>query len=244
MNFEPIVLGFLCQQSGDLCADFAGMEQKTYAPNFLPIKLPCLGGLDTIYLLKAYFLGSDGVLVLGCPEGHCKHKKGNEIAQRRVQAFQSLLEVLGIGKDRLDLALIHSSEISRLIKMIDGFIERVAKLGPSPLIQSNLTSKKREASEGLYWLEQFKKCDHCYQCKEVCPICFCKRCYIGSLPNFAIAWLAHVMERCTGCGRCEDACPQGIRLFDIIQLLRQKFLTLGPLFSQKEGKKEEKIIQI
>ena len=238
MSFEPKLLGFLCQNSADLCADFAGMEQKIYTPNFLPVKLPCLGSLDIFFLLKAYFSGADGVLVLGCPPGQCRHKRGNERAKRRVQVVQGLLEILGIGKDRLDFAWVHPSEISKLVETVNGFNEQITKLGPSVFLQSGLKIKIisppfRNANPpsppfikgglgGFYWWNQFKKCDDCHQCKEVCPICFCKKCYSESFQNFGIGWLVHVVERCTVCGACKDTCPQGIHLFEIIQLLQEK----------------------
>ena len=256
MSFEPKLLGFLCQNSAELCADFAGMEQKNYTPNFLPVKLPCLGSLDFFFLLKAYFSGADGVLVLGCPPGQCRHKKGNDRARRRVHVIQSLLEILGIGKDRLDFAWVHPSEISKLVETVNGFNERVTKLGPSVFLQSDLISEDQnnppthplgvgEASaspisgrlksplpngglERLYWWNEFKKCDDCHQCREVCPICFCKRCYPESFPNFGIGWLVHVIERCTSCGACKDICPQGIHLFEIVQLLQPLGLALHP----------------
>ena len=266
MSFEPKLLGFLCQNSADLCADFAGMEQKIYTPNFLPVKLPCLGSLDIFFLLKAYFSGADGVLVLGCPPGQCRHKRGNERAKRRVQVVQGLLEILGIGKDRLDFAWVHPSEISKLVETVNGFNEQITKLGPSVFLQSCLVSEDQNNSStpplvnanppsppfikgglgGLYWWNQFKKCDDCHQCKEVCPICFCKKCYSESFQNFGIGWLVHVVERCTVCGACKDICPQGIHLFEIIQLFQEKISKLDPLSflnvsSIQEGRKGELI---
>ena len=266
MSFEPKWLGFLCQNSADLCADFAGVEQKSYTPNFLPVKLPCLGGLDTFFLLKAYFSGADGVLVLGCPPGRCRHKRGNDVAKRRVQVVQSLLETLGIGKDRLDFAWIHPAEISKLVETVNGFNERLTQLGPSVFLQSDPASEDQNNSStlplvnanppsppfikgglgGLDGLTQFKKCDACHQCREVCPICFCKKCYPESFSNFGIGWLVHVIERCTNCGACKDVCPQGIRLFEIVQLFQEKISKLEPLFllnvsSIQEGRKGEVI---
>jgi len=266
MSFEPKLLGFLCQNSADLCADFAGMEQKIYTPNFLPVKLPCLGSLDIFFLLKAYFSGADGVLVLGCPPGQCRHKRGNERAKRRVQVVQGLLEILGIGKDRLDFAWVHPSEISKLVETVNGFNEQITKLGPSVFLQSGLVSEDQNNSStlplvnanppsppfikgglgGLYWWNQFKKCDDCHQCREVCPICFCKKCYSESFQNFGIGWLVHVVERCTVCGACKDTCPRGIHLFEIIQLFQEKISKLDPLSflnvsSIQEGRKGEVI---
>jgi coenzyme F420-reducing hydrogenase delta subunit len=232
MSFEPKILGFLCQNSADLCADFAGMELKNYTPNFLPVKLPCLGSLDIFFLLKAYFSGADGVLILGCPPGHCRHKMGNERAKRRAQIVQSLLEILGMGSDRLNFACVHPSETARWVEVVNSFNERLTKLGPSLFLQSDLAF---EDQGKFFWMNQFKKCDHCHQCKEVCPVCFCKKCYPESLPNFGIGWLIHVIERCTNCGACKDACPQGIRLFEIVQLLQPPHPILLPRGEREKG---------
>jgi len=240
MSFEPKWLGFLCQNSADLCADFAGVEQKSYTPNFLPVRLPCLAGLDTFFLLKAYFSGADGVFVLGCPPGRCRHKRGNDVAKRRVQVVQSLLETLGIEKDRLDFAWIHPSEISKLVEIVDLFNERLIKLGPLVLLQS-------EDQEKFNGWTQFKKCDACHQCREICPICFCKKCYPESFSNFGIGWLVHVMERCTGCGLCKDVCPQGIHLSEIVQLLHRKISNLSTLplnFPLSHGSEKVRVVNI
>ncbi len=106
------------------------------------------------------------------------------------------------------------------------FNDQIAKLGPSTFLQV-------EENEKLDWWTQFKKCNDCHQCKEVCPICFCKKCYPESFQNFGIGWLVHVLERCTACGACQDVCPKGIRLLEIVQMLRNNItptltLTLPP----------------
>jgi ferredoxin len=156
-----------------------------------------------------------------------------------VQVVQGLLEILGIGKDRLDFACVHPSEISKLVETVNGFNEQITKLGPSVFLQSDDQAK-------FHWMTEFKKCDDCHQCKEVCPICFCKKCYSESFQNFGIGWLVHVVERCTVCGACKDTCPRGIHLFEIIQLFQEKISKLDPLSflnvsSIQEGRKGEVI---
>jgi heterodisulfide reductase subunit D len=202
------------------------------------VRLPCLGSLDSLLLLRAYLLGADGILVVGCSPGQCQHKWGNERAKRRVQMLGGLLETFGLGKDRIHFAWVYPSEISKLLETVNAFCERLAKLGPNPF---SLQDPALLASDEFSWLNEFKKCDNCHQCREVCPLCFCKRCYPESFPNFGMGWLVHVIERCTVCGRCEHACPQGIRLFEVVGLLQQKIssLNLPPLnvsFSQERGK--------
>lgn len=77
-----------------------------------------------------------------------------------------------------------------------------------------------------FWRAQMEKCIRCYACRQVCPMCYCKRCivdktepqWIESSPlvrgnlawNFARAF--HLVGRCVGCGECERVCPMNIPL--------------------------------
>lgn len=77
-----------------------------------------------------------------------------------------------------------------------------------------------------YWKEQMQKCTRCYACRNVCPSCYCERCFveesepqwIQSVPTwqdnlvFQVIRNLHVAGRCTDCGNCERACPAGIPL--------------------------------
>ena len=77
-----------------------------------------------------------------------------------------------------------------------------------------------------FWNEQMQKCTRCYACRNVCPACYCERCFVEetepqwveSVPNwqdnlmFQIVRNLHVAGRCTDCGNCERACPVGIPL--------------------------------
>jgi formate dehydrogenase subunit beta len=77
-----------------------------------------------------------------------------------------------------------------------------------------------------FWKHQFERCIRCYACRQVCPACFCKRCFVeetepawvSPLPKwqdnliFQVTRMLHVAGRCTDCGACESACPVGIPL--------------------------------
>ncbi|MCY3017642.1 MAG: 4Fe-4S dicluster domain-containing protein [Planctomycetota bacterium] len=77
-----------------------------------------------------------------------------------------------------------------------------------------------------FWQEKLSRCIRCYACRQVCPLCYCKRClveknepqWISSSAHEAgnFAWniirAMHLAGRCIGCGACERACPQDIPL--------------------------------
>jgi len=77
-----------------------------------------------------------------------------------------------------------------------------------------------------FWKTQFSRCIKCYACRQVCPACFCERCFVDEsepqwvlpVPKwqdnliFQVIRNIHVAGRCTDCGECERACPANIPL--------------------------------
>ncbi|HEX74423.1 MAG TPA: coenzyme F420 hydrogenase [Dehalococcoidia bacterium] len=77
-----------------------------------------------------------------------------------------------------------------------------------------------------FWEEEFSRCIRCYACRNVCPACFCERCFVEEsepqwvlpVPRwqdnliFQVVRNVHVAGRCTDCGECERACPVNIPL--------------------------------
>ncbi len=77
-----------------------------------------------------------------------------------------------------------------------------------------------------FWKNEFSRCIRCNACRQVCPACFCERCFveetepqsISPLPRwqdnlmFQAVRIIHTAGRCIDCGECERACPMNIPL--------------------------------
>lgn len=97
--------------------------------NWVP--LICTGKIDATHMLEAFKAGADGVLILGCPEGSCHYQDGNYDAKKRVYLLRSLLESLGIQKDRIRIELSVDPEGKRIRELVEDMQRKIAKLGPA-----------------------------------------------------------------------------------------------------------------
>ena len=62
-GFEPKIVAFCCRHCAYAAADLAGSMRLEYPSSINIIELPCTGKLDTLYVLRAFEDGADGVLV-------------------------------------------------------------------------------------------------------------------------------------------------------------------------------------
>lgn len=99
--------------------------------------------------------------------------------------------------------------------------------------------------DNFYWLSQIQACIKCYGCRDVCPLCHCKRCVlerdipetvekgvIPPPPTFGMIRLFHVACYCVNCGQCEDVCSADIPISALAHYLSKQ---ATELFDYKSG---------
>ena len=94
-----------------------------------------------------------------------------------------------------------------------------------------------QAQEQVELLSELQACIRCYNCREVCPICYCKECLLKpekmgysserylrraqkkgqiKMPVDTVLYhltkMNHMASSCVACGLCEQACPMDIPL--------------------------------
>lgn len=101
--------------------------------------------------------------------------------------------------------------------------------------------KEKEGIKGIEKVaEFFDTCVNCHNCRQACPICYCKECLFDSsvfdteaykflrkaeikglfkMPTdallFQLGRMNHMILSCVQCGLCEQACPNLIPLMDV-----------------------------
>ena len=132
-EFEPKIVGFLCNWCSYAGADLAGVSRIQYPPTLRIVRTMCSGRVHPVFILEAFRSGADGVLVAGCHHGDCHYLAGNYKAQNRVLLLKKVLEQLGLEPERLRLEWVSASEGDRFATVIQDMTEEIKKLGPSPL---------------------------------------------------------------------------------------------------------------
>lgn len=129
-NFEPKIVGFLCNWCSYRAADLAGTARIKYSPNVRIIRVMCSGRVDPTFVLKALALGADGVMIAGCHPGECHYLEQNYKAMRRYYMLKHTLQALGLEENRIRLVWASAAEGQQLAEHIDKFVEDVRELGP------------------------------------------------------------------------------------------------------------------
>jgi len=133
-EFEPKIIGFLCNWCAYAGADLAGVSRSQYPPNVRIIRVMCSGRIEPSFILEAFKRGADGVLVAGCHlPSDCHYLAGNFKAQRRVLMLKELLKQLGIEPERLRLEWVSAAEGDRFARVIKEMTKEIKELGPSPI---------------------------------------------------------------------------------------------------------------
>ncbi|MBA7622428.1 hypothetical protein ES703_29805 [subsurface metagenome] len=140
MDYEPQILGFLCNWCSYAGADLAGVSRIQYAPNLRVIRVMCSGRVDPIFILEAFLRGIDGILVLGCHLGDCHYISGNYEAEIKIDMLNKLLGFIGFS-ERLRLDWVSASEGNRFAQIVNEFTENIRNLGPSPLKDKKCEAK-------------------------------------------------------------------------------------------------------
>lgn len=142
-NFEPKIIGFLCNWCSYAGADLAGVSRSQYPPNVIPIRVMCSGRVDPEFILGALKNGADGVLIAGCHPGDCHYVSGNYKTLKRMVILKNLISQLGIDSRRVRLEWISAAEGGKFVEVITDFVKEIKEMGPL-----NISSADTDLQEG------------------------------------------------------------------------------------------------
>ena len=132
-EFEPKIVGFLCNWCSYAGADLAGTSRIQYPANIRVIRVMCSGAVDSVYVNRALIEGADAVLIGGCHLGDCHYLNGNYKARRKMVLLKNILQTMGLEPERVWVKWISASEGQKFADTVKEMVEETKKLGPNPM---------------------------------------------------------------------------------------------------------------
>lgn len=129
-SYEPKIVAFCCNWCSYAGADLAGTTRLQYPSNVRIIRVMCSGRVDPAFVLRAFELGADGVIVAGCHPADCHYINGNEKTAIRGDFLEAFLEEAGIEPQRFKVEWIAGSEGSKFATVVKKMVSELERLGP------------------------------------------------------------------------------------------------------------------
>jgi len=140
-QYQPRIVGFLCNWCSYAGADLAGTSRLKVPANLRVVRVPCSGRINPLFIFKALEEGADGVMVSGCHPGDCHYISGNRYAKRKLAVLRRLLDWVGIEPERIHFTWLSASEGARYSTEVTEFVDKVRALGRrNPMARQGVAS--------------------------------------------------------------------------------------------------------
>ncbi|UCE45744.1 MAG: hydrogenase iron-sulfur subunit [Methanobacteriota archaeon] len=146
-EWEPKIVGFLCNWCSYAGADLCGVSRFQYPTNIRLVRVMCSTRVSPHLVLDVFEAGADGILIGGCHLNDCHYMTGNFHTEKRVELMKRLLKEAGIDEGRLRLEWVSASEGEKFSKVVTEFTEGIQKLGPSKVRSDDMMKAKVSAAD-------------------------------------------------------------------------------------------------
>ncbi|PKN67112.1 MAG: methyl-viologen-reducing hydrogenase subunit delta [Deltaproteobacteria bacterium HGW-Deltaproteobacteria-15] len=224
------IILFLCNWGPHAAYQTLQERRADIPPEIMMVRIPCSGRITKALLFKPFELGADGVILLGCKPGSCRYGTGTVSAVENTDDTRRILELLGLGQDRMQLGSFLADEPDELLSFLKEFTGRIRELGKSPISlhsdsaipkAQSLTPREIVAAHDVF------ACQDCGKCTSACSLALAGKPFS---PRFVaaetIAGRADTSEvralvnGCLTCGVCYERCPSAVNFPEFIKDMR------------------------
>ncbi|MDP4281673.1 MAG: hydrogenase iron-sulfur subunit [Bacteroidota bacterium] len=129
-DWQPVIIGILCNWCSYAGSDLTGTSRIQYPPNIRIIRVPCSSRVDPWFIIKSLQATADGVLISGCHPGDCHYIAGNYYARRRFLVIKNLLNFVGYHENRVQFSWVSAAEGAKFAQVVAKVTDDIKKLGP------------------------------------------------------------------------------------------------------------------
>ncbi|MBN1277287.1 MAG: hydrogenase iron-sulfur subunit [Deltaproteobacteria bacterium] len=229
MSDYKIIL--FCCNWGPHAAFLNLQDRREEIPNEIKmVRIPCSGRITKALLFKAFEMGADGVILLGCESGSCRYGSGTATAMKNTTETREILALLGLGERRLRLENFLPHQSDELLAFLKGFVAGIKEIGKSPIFATGSLwedRKEPETPEEIIAAHDVYSCQDCGKCTSACPLALAGKPFSPrAVANDIIAGRADTKEviasvnACLTCGVCYERCPSAVNFPEFIKDMR------------------------
>ncbi|MFH1488237.1 MAG: heterodisulfide reductase-related iron-sulfur binding cluster, partial [Pseudomonadota bacterium] len=155
---------------------------------------------------------------------------GTDSAQNNVEDARGILDLLGLGKERLRLGTFMPEESEALLRFLQEFHAQIKAMGKTPVAPASKKAESAEAETSIHQIlsaHDVSACQDCGKCSSACSLTLAGKPFsprsmassiiAGDLDSVAVqkdVWA------CLTCGLCYDRCPSAVNFPEFVKEMR------------------------
>ena len=125
------VVVFTCNWDGLSCVEAAAQKGLSYPASVKVVRVSCLSRVHSGLILKAFELGANGVMLLGCSPGNCHFEIDAGLVEQEYDKTRNILGLLGLREERLALIRLPGDDGAGFVKQVTDFIKGIEQAEPA-----------------------------------------------------------------------------------------------------------------
>lgn len=123
MSKSVAIVVFACNWDGLSCIETAAQKRMTFPSCVKIVRVSCLSRVHTGLMLRAFELGADGVMLLGCDSHNCHFGIDEELTNQNYEKALGIMRLLGLNHDILSLVRLPHGDALGFIKRVNDFVD-------------------------------------------------------------------------------------------------------------------------
>ena len=125
---ETKIAVFVCNWDGLSCMEAAAQHGHCYPASVKIVRVTCLSRIHLGLILKAFELGAEGVMLMGCEPGNCHYDTDSALLIKECEKARNVLRLLGIEEKRLTLSHLPRGDGYSFVRLIADFVEEIEQI--------------------------------------------------------------------------------------------------------------------